>query len=194
MGFEPDGIVASFRTIDLEIQAEEELERRARYDDLTGVLKRNEALQRLSVRGDSRRDPGGHRAVLFIDVDGLKQINDTHGHRAGDTALRTLALRIAEVVREEDPIARMGGDEFLVILEGVHDTGEAYAIAEKIRAACATPIVVAGEILTATVSVGVTLVGAHEHADEVVARADLAMYAAKQEGRNQVRVLDEIVP
>jgi diguanylate cyclase (GGDEF)-like protein/PAS domain S-box-containing protein len=190
----PDGIVASFRTIDLEIRAEEELERRARYDDLTGVLKRNEALQRLAVRGGSRRDPGEHRAVLFIDVDGLKQINDTHGHRAGDTALRTLALRIAKVVRDEDPIARMGGDEFLVILEGVHDTGEAYAIAEKIRAACATPIVVAGEILTVTVSVGVTLVGPLEHADEVVARADLAMYAAKQEGRNQVRVLDEIVP
>ena len=185
----PDGVVASFRTIDLEVRAEEELERRARYDDLTGLLKRNEVLQRLSIP-DGRREPGARRAVAFVDVDGLKEINDTLGHRAGDAALRTLAGRFTDAVRDGDSVARMGGDEFLVLLEGVHDETEALEVAEKIRKVAEAPVVVGGHLLRTTVSIGVALARPGETADDVVARADRAMYTAKQTGRNRVHSLD----
>ena len=123
-------------------------------------------------------------------VDGLKEINDTLGHRAGDAALRTLAGRFTDAVRDGDSVARMGGDEFLVLLEGVHDETEAPDVAEKIRKVAEAPVVVGGHLLRTTVSIGVALARPGETADDVVARADRAMYTAKQTGRNRVHSLD----
>jgi diguanylate cyclase (GGDEF)-like protein/PAS domain S-box-containing protein len=185
----PDGIVASFRTIDPEVHAEEELTRRARYDDLTGVLKRDEILARLTDVSSRRRSPGEECGVLFIDVDGFKLVNDTLGHATGDAVLATLATRIRSCIRGGDTIARMGGDEFLVILNDIHGIDEARAVAEKIRLAAARPIEAPGVSAHVTVSVGVTLSHPVEGVDDVIARADEAMYAAKQAGRDQVAAL-----
>lgn len=183
---QPDGYLASFRVVDREVEAERLLERRATYDDLTGALKREVALARLQDLGQGARVPGTETGVVFVDVDSFKDVNDTHGHAAGDLLLRVFAGRIRECVRGGDTIARMGGDEFLVILTGLHDLDEATAVAEKIRLACADPVPTRDGSISASVSIGVTLSKAMESVDEVVARADHAMYRAKADGRNQV--------
>jgi diguanylate cyclase (GGDEF)-like protein/PAS domain S-box-containing protein len=184
-----DGVVMSFRIVDAEVHAEQELERRARFDDLTGAMNRDEALARLNEVGINHRRPGDACGILFIDVDGFKSVNDECGHAAGDVLLRALAARIRAAVRSGDTVARMGGDEFLVILEGVHDLVEATAVAEKIRLAAAEPVATPQEVVRATVSIGVTVSGPAETADRMTARADAAMYQAKQSGRDQVAIL-----
>jgi len=186
---EPDGISASFRVIDAEVENERELERRARFDDLTGVLKRGGALDRLNEVGRSARRPGDETAVLFIDVDEFKHVNDTWGHAAGDAVLLALTRRIKDSIRGGDAVARMGGDEFLVILEGVHDVDEAATVAEKIRVAGSRPVPTRDGEVTVSVSVGVTLAVPSESADALIARADEAMYDAKARGRNVVTVV-----
>ena len=103
--------------------------------------------------------------------------------------LTELAVRIRQCVRHNDVIARMGGDEFLVILEGIHDVQDVAQIAENIRASAARPIVTGGHIVHATASIGITLSELGEDADAVIARADDAMYRAKRHGRNQVVAL-----
>ena len=182
----PDGIVASFRVVDKEVDATEELKRRATFDDLTGALKREPALDHLQAIGHHPRTPGIETGVLFIDVDDFKSVNDTWGHAAGDALLKTLAERVRRNVRVEDTVARMGGDEFLITLSGIHDLAEAVTIAEKIRGACAEPVDTSEGSVTATVSIGVTLADPVESGDDLIARADKAMYAAKRAGRNRV--------
>lgn len=181
-----DGYLSSFRVIDKEVEAEADLAKRAAYDDLTGALKRDLALQRLEDIGQHPRVPGTETAVLFIDVDDFKNVNDTFGHAVGDALLQRFAEIMRESVRAGDTIARMGGDEFLIILPGLHSLDEATCVAEKIHAACAQPIPLRGEVVTATVSIGVTLSRTSERGEDMVARADHAMYAAKSAGRNAV--------
>jgi diguanylate cyclase (GGDEF)-like protein/PAS domain S-box-containing protein len=181
-----DGVIASFRLADTLVATEAELERRATYDDLTGALKREEALAQLDAIGSHNRVPGSESGVLFIDVDDFKAVNDLWGHAAGDTLLRTLASRTRAIVRAGDTIARLGGDEFLVVLDAIHDLDEATAVAEKIRCAVAQPVPTREGPVTATVSIGVTIADPIETADEMTARADAAMYEAKKSGRNQV--------
>jgi diguanylate cyclase (GGDEF)-like protein/PAS domain S-box-containing protein len=181
-----DGTVASFRVVDAEIDAQQTLSRRATYDDLTGALKRDPALQRLQEIGHRPRSPGSETGVLFIDVDDFKAVNDTLGHAAGDTLLKAMTERIRGAIRVDDSIARMGGDEFLVTLEAVHDLGDAVAVAEKLRQACAEPVPTPQGVTSTTVSIGVTLADPVETGDELVARADAAMYQAKRAGRNIV--------
>ena len=184
---EPDGLVTTFRTIDAEVRAEAELDRRVKLDDLTGALKRDAALEGLSaIVSRVRRSPGQYTALAFCDVDDFKGINDAHGHAGGDDWLTAAARRIGETIRSVDILARMGGDEFLVVLDGVHDLAEATAIANKITSAVSQPITIDGEPVIATMSVGVTLAGPQEPVDAIINRADRAMYKAKRAGRNQV--------
>jgi len=177
------GWVASFRVIDDLVRAEQELERRARVDTVTGLINRHEVFERLAER---ERRSGTNTAVLFCDIDRFKDINDVHGHAAGDEVLRVVGERISSAIRREDVAARIGGDELLVILAGVHDLDEAVAIAESIRTVAAEPIALGGASVTATLSIGVTIAGADEDADALVARADEAMYEAKRSGRDRV--------
>jgi len=181
-----DGILASFRIIDQEVATQQELQRRAAFDDLTGVLKREGAVDRLAALGHRQRVPGDECGVLFIDIDAFKAVNDDFGHAAGDAWLRALSQRIGNTVRSGDTVARMGGDEFLVILDAIHNVEEAEAVAEKIRLAAARPVHTHGEELIATVSIGVTVSNPGESADSIISRADAAMYEAKRHGRNQV--------
>ena len=167
----PDGIVASFRTVDQEVASEQELERRARFDDLTGLVNRSEMLERfrLLLTSRPRRVP---MAVLFIDIDEFKHINDTFGHAGGDCVLKTMAQRIHQALRKRDWAARIGGDEMLVVLYGLNDLAKAMLIGEKLRVASHAPIDFGMQVIKVTISVGVTLATSAESVDTIIARAD----------------------
>ena len=160
------------------------LERRARTDDLTSLLNRKEALERIEAL-TSRT--GQRIGVLSCDIDWFKTVNDIHGHAAGDSVLQTVAERIRGCLRSGDDLAaRIGGDELLVVLHGVRDLDDAVAVAEKLRRRTAEPIHTAVGPITVTLSIGVTLAHPSESTDALLARADAAMYQAKNGGRNQV--------
>ena len=182
----PDGISAALRNIDAEVAAARELDYRASHDLLTGLLNRREVIERLEVLL-SHPDPRvGHTGLLFIDVDRFKQVNDSCGHAAGDAVLITLTERIRSCLRQDDLAARMGGDELLVVLQGLDAIGQAVAIAEKLRLAGQQPIPWAGGSVEVSLSIGVALAAPGENVDGLIARADQGMYSAKQGGRNQV--------
>jgi diguanylate cyclase (GGDEF)-like protein len=170
------------------VAAQEALEFKATYDDLTGVLKRESALRRLSELDRGERVGDGAVALLFIDLDEFKVVNDTWGHVAGDALLRAVAQRIESVVRADDVVARLGGDEFLVVLDGIDGPTAATTIADKVRSVCSQPVTTPTGTVATTLSVGVVLRQAGESSDALIARADRAMYAAKRGGRNQTVV------
>jgi diguanylate cyclase (GGDEF)-like protein/PAS domain S-box-containing protein len=184
----PDGIVASFRTVDQEVASEQALERRARFDDLTGLVNRSEMLERFRILLTSRprRVP---MAVLFVDSDQFKHINDTYGHAGGDCVLKIMALRIHQTLRKRDWAARIGGDEMLVVLYGLNELGQAMAIGEKLRLAAHQPIDFGVQQIKLSIGVGVTLATSAESVDAIIARADQAMYLAKRQGRDQVMAI-----
>jgi len=177
------GWVTSFRVIDDIVRAEEVLDRRARYDALTGLLNRQEVFERLEAEG---RRTGQEIAVMFCDVDRLKEINDTHGHAAGDEVLRAVADRARAVLRGDDIVGRIGGDEFFVVLRGVHGIEEARAKGEDVRRVVAESVALAEGTYSPSVSIGVTLARPDEAIDCLIARADDAMYEAKNAGRDRV--------
>ena len=181
-----DGLVVSTRIVDAEVASEQELEWRAQHDEVTGLLNRPEVVERLTWMGRHLRRQGDEYALCFCDIDNFKAINDEWGHAAGDVVLRAFATRITDAVRGRDIVARAGGDEILIVLDGVGDIGEAVAIAEKVRVAVKEPVGVEGFMVSATLSIGVTIAHAGEGVDEMVSRADRAMYKAKREGRDRV--------
>lgn len=186
----PDGSSAALRNIDAEVAAATELDYRARHDLLTGLINRTEAISRLEALLAHTDPRAGQSAVLFIDIDKFKQVNDTYGHAAGDAVLITLAQRITGCLRQGDLAARMGGDELLIVLSGLHDPQQATAIAEKLRRAAEQPITSDGTTMQVSFSIGVAIANAGDSVDALIARADAAMYAAKQAGRNQVISID----
>ena len=182
-----DGVIAALRVIDAEVVAEQALERRARIDDLTGLLNRKELMDRLDglvAHGE------GDVAVLWCDIDRFKEINDVHGHAAGDAVLEALGDRIRGGLPQPDDLGgRIGGDELMVVLRGVHDLGAAVRAAERLRQSAAEPIPFEAGTIGATLSIGVTLALPGEGIDATLARADDAMYHAKNQGRNRVVAL-----
>ncbi len=181
-----DGVVVSLRIVDAEVRAQETLEARARQDTLTGLANRDAMFERVEAILRRSARTGAEIAVVFCDIDDFKGVNDTHGHAAGDEVLRTAAGRVSASVRSGDLVSRIGGDELLVVLDGVHDLEQAVQIADKLRVMVGLPIQVGGSSIRATMSVGVTLAGSGESMDVVVARADRAMYLAKERGRDTV--------
>jgi len=152
----------------------------ARYDELTGLPNRRLFQDRiLSAIARCRRGQS-RGALLFIDLDDFKQVNDEHGHLVGDQLLHAIARRITSCVREADTVARIGGDEFVALLENVADQAQAEALAGKIRQVIATPLVLAGRTLQPHASIGIALYPEHgEVIDQLMRHADQAMYAAK---------------
>jgi diguanylate cyclase (GGDEF)-like protein/PAS domain S-box-containing protein len=181
-----DGAIAALRIVDDQVEAQRRLERLARFDTLTGMANRAEAIARLECALDSERAGGSCLGILFCDIDDFKAINDTWGHAVGDAVLTTVAGRIAECVRAADTVGRTGGDEILVLLADIHSLDEAVAIAEKIRCRAAEPIHHGAQTIRTTVSVGATLAVPGESVTAAMARADQAMYRAKRAGRNTV--------
>ena len=167
-------------------------------DGLTGLANRRgfmEALEK-AVSRHARGSPP--MALLFLDLDGFKQINDAHGHHIGDLALQTFARRLEGCVRKGDTVARLGGDEFVIILEGVNNVDEPQIVARKIVASIALPLEVEGRALTLTTSIGVAFrrditAADAATAEALIGRADAALYAAKNAGRNTWRVMADDV-
>ena len=181
-----DGVTGSMRIIDDQVEAERQLTRLAQIDTLTGLANRRETMARLEAALADPRNPGPELGVLFCDIDHFKTINDTWGHAAGDVVLSTTADRIRECVRRGDVVGRIGGDEILVQLTGVHDIDEVTHIAEKIRCRACEPIRQSGRSLDVTLSIGATLAVPGESVTELTARVDAAMYRAKRAGRNSI--------
>ena len=177
------------------VRAEEALIHQATHDPLTGCANRALLFDHLEVAlGRARREQRrGDRAylvaLLCVDLDGFKPINDRLGHAAGDFVLREVAARLRGVVRETDTVARLGGDEFVLVLGELSHADEALRIAHLLRAAIGGPLAWQGEELHVDGSVGVALYPAHAEAPEVLlARADEAMYRAKRGGGERVRL------
>ncbi|KDE98551.1 diguanylate cyclase [Mycolicibacterium aromaticivorans JS19b1 = JCM 16368] len=181
-----DGVIAALRVVDDQVEFERRLERLARFDELTGLVNRAEAIARLESALTTLGGDGRCLGVLFCDVDGFKRINDEWGHAVGDIVLASLATRIRECVRPGDTVGRTGGDEILVLLPAVRDLDAVIEIAESIRHRAAEPIFHPGGMIHASLSIGATLAVPGESATTATARADEAMYRAKETGRNTV--------
>jgi diguanylate cyclase (GGDEF)-like protein len=181
-----DGLIAALRIVDDQVEVEQRLEQLARFDMLTGLANRAEAIARLEYVQALPPVPGAHLGILYCDVDHFKHINDTWGHGVGDAVLTTLAARICECVRRDDTVGRTGGDEILVLLPGVQSIDEAAFIAEKIRCRVAEPIHQGGTEIHVTLSIGATIALSGEPVSAITARADAAMYQAKMGSRNTV--------
>ncbi len=173
-------------------RAEEQLQRMARYDQLTGLANRALAGQYLEEALSRNRRNGRFGALMFIDIDRFKNINDSLGHHLGDRLLIKVSEALRELIRSEDLAARFGGDEFVVILGDLGDdpisaSAHAEAVAEKLRQACAVPFSVEGQTLQVTISIGIVLYPDDEAGSETLfKRADIAMYKAKDGGRNRI--------
>jgi diguanylate cyclase (GGDEF)-like protein len=165
------------------------LESMALHDALTGLPNRRLLMDRLSLAIAHARRNQSAMAVLFLDLDGFKQINDTLGHDAGDTLLSMVADRLVAAVREEDTVARMGGDEFVIGLwESGHADGVA-RLASKVIQAVSQPYRIQGHDVRITASVGVGIYPLHgEEVETLMKSADLALYEAKRAGKNDYRI------
>ena len=168
-----------------------QLEHQALHDPLTGLANRLLLLDRLehAILATSRRST--RPAVLFLDLDYFKSINDASGHSAGDQLLVDVAARLQGVVRPNDTIARLGGDEFVVLCEDLSDPlEEAAAVAERIASCLGPPFTIAGREMFVAASIGIAPSGPGDSAEALVARADHAMYRAKKLGRGRIEVYD----
>jgi diguanylate cyclase (GGDEF)-like protein/PAS domain S-box-containing protein len=192
----PESIFAIKTDITQRKAAESEIQNLAFYDALTQLPNRRLLLDRL--QGAIRRNALSHQegALLFVDLDNFKALNDTLGHDRGDELLREVAARLRTCVRDSDTVARLGGDEFVLMIESLsRHTREAAAqatrVGEKVLAALNEPFLIADSERYSTPSIGVTLFGSQQDsAAELLKRADLAMYQAKAAGRNTMRFFD----
>ena len=173
-------------------RSEAELARQALYDQLTGLPNRVLFLDRLGVALDRARRSHTQLAVMFLDFDNFKEINDTRGHAVGDRLLTTLGQRLSTLLRPMDTVARFGGDEFTFLFEDLTSEREVVLIADRICQAASLPIETDGIELTVTVSVGIAMVADPTVAAETIIReADAAMYRAKERGRSRFELFDE---
>lgn len=195
-----DGAVSSYVGTEIDItqekEAESQITRLAYYDALTGLANRRLLEERLGHSIVISRRTQSLGAVLFIDLDNFKQLNDQAGHDAGDMLLVQVAQRLLGSLRDADTVARLGGDEFVVVLENLAGSGPeaaklAEAVSAKILAALNASYDLAGHDYHCTPSIGFTLFGERdEGVEELIKRADLAMYHAKAMGRNGIRFFD----
>lgn len=189
--------VGTMMDISISKAAESEIQSLAFYDPLTKLPNRRLILERINhVLATSSRS-GQHGALLFLDLDNFKTLNDTLGHNLGDLLLQRVAERLSHCLRESDSAARLGGDEFVVLLEDLSDQDleaatQAEATGNKILAALNAPYMLEAHTYSSSASIGITLFGsAPIEADELLKQADIAMYQAKQEGRNTLRFFEE---
>lgn len=188
-------LICVSRDISERKRVEERIEHQAYHDALTGLPNRSLFQDRVTMAMARSRRTGKSLAILFLDLDYFKDINDTFGHTAGDRLLQEIAARLRVSVRDEDTVARIGGDEFLILLVEVGSEEDARAVADKLLTAMQAPVEVGGRRIRATGSVGMALFPANgEDPDALVEAADRAMYQAKSQGRNTVVVSRDPAP
>jgi diguanylate cyclase (GGDEF)-like protein len=197
------GVLArNFHEMQLQIQSQmkelharhEELEHLARHDPLTGLPNRMMFFERLEQSLARSRRSGLPLALLYVDLDRFKEVNDTCGHSAGDAVLKATSLRLLRNVREIDTVARLGGDEFVILIDSVMELDHVPQIAEKLLATVVEPIEFEGHRLTVEASIGISVFPTHgQSANDLLVRADRAMYRAKSAGRNSYS-LSEVEP
>src|SRR5450759_4449072 len=195
-----DGVVTHYVGAHVDITerkaAEEEIENLAFYDPLTRLPNRRLLMDRLQHTLASSARSGRKGALLFIDLDNFKDINDTLGHNIGDLLLQQTAQRLESCLREVDTVARLGGDEFVVVLEGLSEhaleaAAQTKTVGEKILATLGQPYRLATHEYHSTSSIGATIFSDHgQSAEELLKQADIAMYQAKKAGRNTLRFFD----
>jgi diguanylate cyclase (GGDEF)-like protein/PAS domain S-box-containing protein len=193
---EPIGVLGMARDVTERKRAEAQIERLAFYDPLTGLCNRRLFHDRLEQAQAASTRSAQWAAVCFIDLDNFKDLNDTQGHDRGDMLLQQVGQRLQHSVREQDTVARLGGDEFVLLLEDLGaDEAQAalYAnsVGQKVRDALAAPYDLGRGPQHNTPSIGITLFrDHHERVEDILKRADLAMYQSKSAGRNTVRFFD----
>lgn len=170
------------------VRSRELMAHQASHDALTGLLNRRAILERLRRELARAGRIGGRLAVGLCDIDHFKQINDNHGHLAGDDVLRGIAGVLGEGLREYDAVGRLGGEEFLLVLPGLADSEPAAPFQRFCTRIAESPMPARSLTLHVTVSIGVACAGPTETVDDVLAAADRALYQAKQLGRNRVVV------
>jgi diguanylate cyclase (GGDEF)-like protein/PAS domain S-box-containing protein len=184
-------LILHLEDITVRKQAEEQLRHRALHDPLTGLPNRDLLLDRLN--GALARASREHASVgvLFLDLDNFKIINDTAGHVTGDEILRTVAGRLLAAARGGDTSARVGGDEFVMVCENVAHDEELFTLAQRIADILSAPIPIDGQEYITTVSIGIAVGHEADPPEQLLRDADLAMYRAKQRGKNTIEVFDE---
>jgi len=201
--FDAQGVFTGYRGTGREItarkQAEADIERLAFFDSLTGLPNRRMLIDRLTQAVASGTRKGCFGALLFIDLDNFKVLNDTRGHHMGDELLKQVAARLTECVRGMDTVARLGGDEFVVMLEELGSNeleagAQAEAVGKKVLLSLNQHFDLEGQPHHSSPSIGVTLFfDRQQSVDELLQRADLAMYQSKAAGRNTLRFFDPVM-
>ncbi len=178
-------LVVTMRDITDRKKAEDELVRRATHDPLTGLPNRVLIRERLANALERSLRSGLSTALLFVDLDGFKAVNDTYGHQAGDLLLKSVSSRLLELVRPGDTVARLAGDEFVVLCENFEQPNTVSVIAERINVELRKPIEFNRMPLFVTASIGIAIGHGSTHsADDLLRSADTAMYAVKEKGRD----------
>ena len=177
--------IGIFSDVTIRKQAEERMVHLAHYDALTDLPNRVLLLDRLNQLIKTAQRSKSRLAVVFIDLDRFKEVNDSLGHDAGDLLLQTLAKRLSNAVREEDTVARLGGDEFVVAFQSLHKEQDVAMLAQKLLSCLVKPVVLNGYEHTVTASMGISLYPDDAtNGEEMIRNADAAMYQAKNGGRN----------
>jgi two-component system cell cycle response regulator len=197
--FDPDEALARIRNM-LEVRLLHDearnnakvLESRALYDALTGLANRHLLTDRISAALANARRNHGSMAILYLDLDGFKQINDMLGHSVGDEVLQQVAARLSTTVREEDTVGRLGGDEFVIVLWNSGSVSDVVTVASKLIKLVSMPYVVESHAVSLSASAGVGIYPSHgADAKTLLERADSALYAAKRAGKNAFRISDQ---
>ncbi|HEY0970694.1 MAG TPA: EAL domain-containing protein [Gemmatimonadales bacterium] len=184
------GLVMNVRDVSERTALEETLAYQAFHDPLTGLANRARFGQRVEQALARAEDEPGRVALLFLDLDDFKRVNDSLGHTEGDRLLVVVAERLLSATRGCDTVARLGGDEFAVLMENVRQEGDAVVVAERVLAAMRAPVSLRGNQVLVATSVGIARAQRGDSADTLIRNADVAMYMAKREGKDRCRTFD----